>query len=118
MTLTKADIAEHVMEKIPLKKGKKGRQQFLFSELDYEFLTRKRSTELVEALFEIVKKALENGENVRISGFGKFQVKFKWARKGRNPQTGEQIILDSRRIVTFQCSSKLRDKINNEKKQK
>ena len=59
MTLTKADIAMHVMEKIPLKKGKKGRQQFLFPELDYEFLTRKRSTELVEALFEMVKKALE-----------------------------------------------------------
>ena len=112
MTLTKADIATSVLEQVRLKKRKKTRQQFLFPELDCTFLTRKRAAELVDALFEIIKKSLENGENVRISGFGKFQAKFKWARKGRNPQTGEQIILKSRQIVTFQCSSKLKEKIN------
>ena len=84
----------------------------MFPEFDYVISNRKRSTEIVDALFEIIKRTLENGENVLISGFGKFKVKFKWARKGRNPQTGEQIILKSRKIVTFQCSSKLRDKIN------
>ena len=56
-------------------------------------------------------KALERGVQVMISGFGKFKVKFKWARRGRNPKTGEQIVLESRRIVNFQCSSKLRDKL-------
>jgi integration host factor subunit alpha len=67
---------------------------------------------LVNGLFEIIKETLENGENVLIAGFGKFQVRFKWARKGRNPQTGEQIILKSRRIVSFRCSPKLKEKIN------
>jgi len=112
VTLNKADIVKSVMDNIHLKKRKRERQQFLFPEFDYVISNRKRSTEIVDALFEVIKKTLENGENVLISGFGKFKVKFKWARKGRNPQTGEQIILKSRKIVTFQCSSKLRDKIN------
>lgn len=112
MTLTKADLAKSLMGKIRLEKPRKGNQQLLFPELDYEVLTRRRATKLVETLFEIVKKLLEKGEQVRISGFGKFQVKFKWARKGRNPQTGEQIILKSRRIVHFQYSPKLKEKIN------
>ena len=112
MTATKAEIVKSVMEKIRLNRRTKGRQQFLFPELDYTLFTKKRATELVDALFEIIKNNLEKGENVLVTGFGKFQVKFKWARKGRNPQTGEQIILDARRVVTFQCSSKLRDKIN------
>jgi len=92
VTLNKADIVKSVMDNIHMKKRKRERQQFLFPEFDYVISNRKRSTD--------------------ISGFGKFKVKFKWARKGRNPQTGEQIILKSRKIVTFQCSSKLRDKIN------
>lgn len=112
MTLNKADIVKSVMDNIHLKKRKRERQQFLFPEFDYVISNRKQSTEIVDALFEVIKSTLENGENVLISGFGKFKVKFKWARKGRNPQTGEQIILKSRKIVTFQCSSKLRDKIN------
>jgi integration host factor subunit alpha len=112
MTLTKADIAKSVVENVHLKKPGKESQQLLFPELDYALLSRKRATKLVDSVFEIIKKILEKGENVRISGFGKFHVKFKWARKGRNPQTGEPIILKSRRIVTFQYSPKLRDRIN------
>ena len=114
MTLTKADLAKSLMEKIRLKKPRKEEQQLLFPELDYSALTRRRATNLVDALFEIMKKMLEKGEQVGISGFGKFQVKFKWARKGRNPQTGDSIILKSRRIVSFQYFPKLKAKINQE----
>ena len=112
MSLTKADLAKSILENVHLKRRKKERQQFLFPELNYDVFTKKRAAKLVDATFEIIKKNLEKGENVLISGFGRFQVKFKWARKGRNPQTGEQIILNSRRIVSFHCSPKLRDKIN------
>ncbi|MFC1892158.1 Clp protease N-terminal domain-containing protein [Thermodesulfobacteriota bacterium] len=66
----------------------------------------------IEKTLEIMKRSLEKGDHVLISGFGKFHIKFKWARKGRNPRTGEELILDSRRIVAFQCSSKLKEKIN------
>jgi integration host factor subunit alpha len=118
MTLTKADMAKSLMAKIRLKKPRKERQQLLFPELDYAVLTRKRATELVDAVFETMKIILEKGEHVRISGFGKFLVKFKWARKGRNPQTGEPIILKSRRIVSFQYSPKLKDKINTKNENK
>ena len=110
--MTKADLAKSLMGKIRLEKPRKENQQLLFPELDYSVLTKRRATKLVDTLFEILKKLLERGEQVRISGFGKFQVKFKWARKGRNPQTGEQIILKSRRIVSFQYSPKLKEKIN------
>jgi integration host factor subunit alpha len=112
MTLTKADLAKSLMGKIRLKKPRKENQQLLFPELDYTILTRRRATHLVDALFELMKKILENGDQVHITGFGKFQVKFKWARKGRNPQTGKPIILKSRRIVSFQYSPKLKEKIN------
>ena len=112
MTLTKAGIVKSVMEQVRFKKRDTGRQQLLFPELGYSNMTKKQALVLVDGMFEIIKKTLENGENVLISGFGNFQAKFKWARNGRNPQTGEQIILNSRRIVTFKCSSKLRDKIN------
>lgn len=112
MALTKTELAKSLVGKIHLKKQKKERQQLLFPELDYAVLTRRRATKLVDTLFEIMKKILEKGEHVRISGFGKFQVKFKWARKGRNPQTGLPIILKSRRIVTFQYSPKLKEKMN------
>jgi integration host factor subunit alpha len=66
----------------------------------------------VEALLEIIKKTLESGEDVLISGFGKFSVKEKGQRRGRNPQTAEAIMLRARRVVTFRCSGVLRDKIN------
>jgi integration host factor subunit alpha len=112
MTLRKAELVQSVMQNVHLAKRKKDRQQPLFPELNYDVLSRKRSQELVNGLFEIIKETLENGENVLIAGFGKFQVRFKWARKGRNPQTGEQIILKSRRIVSFRCSPKLKEKIN------
>lgn len=112
MALTKADITESIREKVRFKKKKKDRQQYLFPEMNYMVLSKKRAAELVDATFEIIKTNLEKGENILISGFGKFKVRFKWARKGRNPQTGEPIILKSHRVVTFQCSQKLRDKIN------
>jgi integration host factor subunit alpha len=73
---------------------------------------KKESFDLVESLLEIIKKTLENGEDVLISGFGKFCVNEKKERRGRNPQTGEKLTLRSRRTITFQCSGKLRDKIN------
>jgi integration host factor subunit alpha len=117
MTLTKADLAKSLMEKIRLKKPRKEEQQILFPELDYTALSKRRATNLVDALFEIIKKMLEKGEQVSISGFGRFQVKFKWARKGRNPQTGDPIILKSRRIVRFQYSPQLKEKINQKREQ-
>ena len=112
MTLTKADLVKSVMEKVHLKKLGRERQQYLFPELNYALLSRKRATDIVESLLEIIKATLEKGEHVIVAGFGKFHVKFKWARKGRNPRTGEELIIDSRRIVSFQSSSKLKDKIN------
>ncbi|MGD9033444.1 MAG: integration host factor subunit alpha [Desulfobacteraceae bacterium] len=77
-------------------------------------LPKTRSTELVESLLEIIKKSLENGEDVLISGFGKFSVKRKSERRGRNPQTGEDLVLGSRRVLTFRCSPVLRERINKE----
>lgn len=112
MTLTKYDMANRVREAVHLKKRKKDRQQYLFPELDRVFLSKKRSREIVDSMFEIIKDTLTRGEDVLISGFGKFQVKFKWARSGRNPQTGERIILRSRRVVKFYSSPKLRDRLN------
>jgi integration host factor subunit alpha len=70
------------------------------------------SIKLVELLVEIVKSTLESGEDVLLSGFGKFCVKEKNERRGRNPHTGDHLILRSRRVVTFQCSAVLKDKIN------
>ena len=75
-------------------------------------LPRKKSTELVETLLEIIKTTLADGEDVLISGFGKFCVKEKNERKGRNPATGEDMMLAPRKVVTFKCSGKLREKIN------
>lgn len=112
MTVTKGDIVKSVMGNIRLKKTNRDRQQFLFPEFNYRLLPQRRAKDLVDTLFDIIKKSLEKGEGVMITGFGKFQVKFKWARKGRNPRTGERIILDSRRVVTFHCSQRLKDRIN------
>jgi len=75
-------------------------------------ISSKESYELLENLLEIIKRTLVSGEDVMISGFGKFNMKEKKARRGRNPATGESITLDARRVVTFTCSGKLRYKIN------
>lgn len=92
MTLTKAQIVDLIHEELPFPKNK--------------------STEVVEGLIEIIKRTLAEGEDVLISGFGKFCVKNKRERRGRNPATGNDLILDKRKVVTFKCSGKLRDKIN------
>jgi len=92
MTLTKANIVEAVAEQIGY--------------------TKHQSSELIETLLETIKRTLESGEDVLVSGFGKFCVKTKHERRGRNPATGEDMMLEPRRIVTFNCSRKLRDKIN------
>ena len=72
----------------------------------------KKSNEIVETLLEIIKRTLESGEDVMISGFGKFQVKDKRVRRGRNPATGDDMILPARRVVSFKCAGKLRYRIN------
>jgi integration host factor subunit alpha len=75
--------------------------------------SKKESADVVENLLEIMKRSLENGEDVLVSGFGKFCVREKKARKGRNPATGNDLILRERRVVTFKYSGKLRERINN-----
>ncbi len=92
MSLTKANLIDSV-----------------YNELDFQ---KQKSTSAVESLLEIIKLALETGEDVLISGFGKFCVKDKNKRRGRNPQTGNSVILDARRVVTFKCSGMLREKMN------
>jgi integration host factor subunit alpha len=92
MTLTKAHIVEAVSNQVGFPMN--------------------HSSELVETLLEIIKSTLVSGEDVMISGFGKFCVKEKEERKGRNPATGADMILEPRRVVTFRTSGKLRDKIN------
>jgi len=73
---------------------------------------RNKSVELTETLLELIKKTLEAGEDIMISGFGKFCVKAKKQRRGRNPATGDDMMLAPRKVVTFTCSGKLREKIN------
>ena len=92
MALTKHDIVEQIQAGLGFPKN--------------------RSVEITESLLEIIKSSLESGDDVLVSGFGKFCVKDKAERKGRNPATGEDAILSARRVVTFKCSSKLRDKVN------
>ena len=74
--------------------------------------TRHKSSEMVESLLEFIKSKLESGEDVLVSGFGKFCVNEKRKRRGRNPATGEDLMLDARKVVTFKCSGKLRRRIN------
>ena len=74
-----------------------------------------QSTQIIENILELIKGTLASGEDVMISRFGKFCVKEKRERKGRNPQTGNDLILGSRRVVTYQCSGVLKEKINGEK---
>ena len=92
MTLTKAQIIEEISNK--------------------DGFTKKKSIEIVETLLDIIKGTLESGDDVLISGFGKFCVKKKKERRGRNPATGDDMMLSARNVVTFKCSSKLRDMIN------
>ena len=73
---------------------------------------KNQSQAITESLLEIMKSAMESGDDVLVSGFGKFCVKEKAERRGRNPATGEDAILPARRVVTFKCSGKLREKIN------
>ena len=75
-------------------------------------LTKKQAVSTVESLLEIIKSTLEKGDDVLVSGFGKFCVKNKSERRGRNPATGSDLTLKERKVVTFKCSGKLRNSIN------
>lgn len=75
-------------------------------------IPKRRSTALVENVLDIIKSSLQKNEDVLISGFGKFCVKNKKERRGRNPATGEDLMLDSRRVIVFKCSGVLRGKVN------
>jgi integration host factor subunit alpha len=79
-------------------------------------IDRKKANESVEKILEIIKSTLESGEDVMVSGFGKFSVNEKHERMGRNPATGDDLMLPPRRIVTFKHSGKLRDQMNKKKK--
>jgi integration host factor subunit alpha len=75
-------------------------------------LSKFESSRMVESVLETIKTSLSNGEDVLISGFGKFIVKEKGARRGRNPQTGRDLTLDARRVITFKCSPGMRERVN------
>jgi len=75
-------------------------------------LDKSQAYQIIESLLEIIKHALESGDNLLVSGFGKFCVKDKHARKGRNPATGQSALLPARRVVTFKCSGCLRKRVN------
>jgi len=92
MTLTKANIVDAIHNDLGFPKN--------------------QSAELIEILLEQIKSTLEKGEDVLISGFGKFCVKNKKERRGRNPATGDDMMLSQRQVVTFRCSHLLREKIN------
>jgi integration host factor subunit alpha len=94
MTLTKSDIAVALSEKLDL--------------------PQRKCADLVDLTLDLIKKTLRDGEDVLITGFGKFCMKGKKARSGRNPLTGEHLVLDGRRVVTFACSGVLKRKINGE----
>ena len=79
-------------------------------------LMKSEASQTFQSLIEIMKQALESGEDVLISGFGKFCVKEKNERRGRNPATGNDMTLEARRVVTFKCSGKLKEKLNIKKK--
>lgn len=90
--MTKADIVEKIYDKVGLSK--------------------KESAELVEQVFDLIKQTLEDGEKIKIAGFGNFVVKEKADRRGRNPQTGDEIVISARRILTFKPSQVLKSVIN------
>ena len=91
MSLTKADIADRLFDEVGLNKRK--------------------AKEFVDSFFEAVRTALEGGENVKLSGFGNFQLRDKNQRPGRNPKTGEEIPISARRVVTFRPGQKLRARV-------
>jgi len=91
MSLTKADIADRLFDEVGLNK--------------------REAKEFVDAYFEIIREALENGENVKLSGFGNYQLREKNQRPGRNPKTGEEIPISARRVVTFRPGQKLRARV-------
>jgi integration host factor subunit alpha len=95
MTLTKADLVATLIENCSF--------------------SRKEAVDHVERVFEIIKEALENGEKVKISGFGNFTIREKRPRKGRNPQTGGEMVITGRRVLTFKPSAILRKLLNQEK---
>jgi integration host factor subunit alpha len=78
-------------------------------------LSKKDSAAMMESVFGIMKESLEAGETIKISGFGSFVVNQKTARRGRNPQTGEAITIEARKVLTFKPSNLLRDAVNGEK---
>ena len=85
----------------------------IVEQMNNEFgFTKKQSADVVESLLEIIKSTLAAGDDVLVSNFGKFCVKDKKARKGRNPATGGDAVLRARRVVTFKCSGKLRGRLN------
>jgi len=88
------------------------KEKIIDSIYDQVGLSKSQSRTVVERLLEIIKQSLESGEDILISGFGKFVVKEKSARRGRNPQTTEDLQLRARRVVVFKTSGVLRDKIN------
>jgi integration host factor subunit alpha len=92
VSLTKAAMARHLTHRLTLPKPE--------------------SVRLVESVLGIIKEALTAGEDVLITGFGRFRVQEKAGRKGRNPLTGEEVDLPARKVVTFKCSGKLRDRLN------
>ena len=94
-TLTKAHIVENLLAK--------------------NLFTKTVSAQIIEAVFELLKRSLEEGDDVLISRFGKFCVQEKNRRRGRNPQSGEPIMLPPRKVVSFKCSGVLREKINRKK---
>lgn len=77
--------------------------------------SKRECANIVDSCFEIIKKSLANGENVKISGFGNFIVKEKNARRGRNPQTGQEIVISKRKVLNFRLSQVLKDEINSVK---
>ena len=91
MSLTKAEIANRLFDEVGLNK--------------------REAKEFVDSYFEIIKSALEGGENVKLSGFGNFQLRDKKERPGRNPKTGEEIPISARRVVTFRPGQKLRARV-------
>ena len=93
MALTKAEMAENLFESLGLSK--------------------RDAKDLVEAFFEEIRKALENGEQIKLSGFGNFEHRDKNQRPGRNPKTGEDIPITARRVVTFKPGQKLKARVEN-----
>jgi integration host factor subunit alpha len=79
---------------------------------DQSGFSKQKARSTVETVFELVKKALESEDDVLVSGFGKFIVRKKASHRGRNPQTGQDLILDPRRVITFKCSPVMRKRIN------